>query len=110
MVDPGVVMPRVWKVQDRGHDHHRGSAEALAFMPPLGEVRVTGNNGDWTEVCTPMWNTEAGRWRADSNERLVVEGQGARPRASGVRKQVWVRSARSAWKAAGKVSKDIADQ
>ena len=36
---------------------------------------------------------------------LVVEGQGARPRASGIRKQVWVCSADAgvchAWKAAG---------
>ena len=42
---------------------------------------------------------------------LVVEGQGAHPRASGVRKQVWGCSADAgvchAWKATGKVSKDI---
>ena len=45
---------------------------------------------------------------------LVVEGQGAQPRASGIGKQVWVCSADAgvchAWKAAGKVSKDIAYQ
>ena len=40
---------------------------------------------------------------------LVVEGQGVHPRASGIRKQVWVWSADTGvchvWKAAGKVSK-----
>ena len=40
---------------------------------------------------------------------LVVEGQGAHPRATGIRKQVWVCRADAgvehAWKAAGKVSK-----
>ena len=45
---------------------------------------------------------------------LVVEGQGTHPRASGIRKQVWVCGADAgvchAWKAAGKVSKDIAYQ
>ena len=42
---------------------------------------------------------------------LVVEGQGAHPRASGIRKQVWVCSADAgvchALKAAGTVNKDI---
>ena len=42
---------------------------------------------------------------------LVVEGQGAPPRASGIRKQAWVSSADAgvchAWKAAGKVTKHI---
>ena len=45
---------------------------------------------------------------------LVVEGQGTHPRASGIRKQLWVSGADAgdchAWKAAGKMSKDIAYQ
>ena len=45
---------------------------------------------------------------------LVLEGQGVQPRASGVRKQVWVYSADAgvcyALKAAGEISKDIAYQ
>ena len=45
---------------------------------------------------------------------LVVEGQGAYPRASGVRKQVWVCSTDAgvchALKAAGEISKDIVYQ
>ena len=45
---------------------------------------------------------------------LVVEGQGAHPPASGVRRHVWVCSANAgvchALKVAGKVSKDIVYQ
>ena len=45
---------------------------------------------------------------------LMVEGQGAHPRASGIRKQVWVCSADAgvchALKAAGEISKDIVYQ
>ena len=43
---------------------------------------------------------------------LLVEGQVAHPRASGIRKQVWVCSGGPglAWKAAGEISKDIVCQ
>ena len=77
---------------DNAHNIYRSGVQALSVRTQVQNVENPHSaNPSTLGVQYPL---------------LVVEGQGAHPRASGFRKQVWVYSADAgvchAWKAAGK--------